>query len=101
MKAKYTEGPWTVGQVGSQPVFDLLGPDITGRGREVIGTIRACQNRESNKANAALIASAPDLLAACKAALEAYRNEDYDDYFHGEQLEVILEKAIEKAEGNQ
>lgn len=61
---KHTAGPWTSGQVGNGQVFDIIGADVTGRGREIVGSFRASQNRDANEANARLIAAAPELLAA-------------------------------------
>jgi len=61
---KHTTGPWTSGQVGNGQVFDIIGADVTGRGRELVGSFRASQNRDANEANARLIAAAPELLGA-------------------------------------
>jgi len=69
VSANNTPGPWTFGQVGKGQVFDIIGPDVTGLGREVVGSFRASQNTKANAANAQLIAAAPELLAALKEAL--------------------------------
>lgn len=55
------------------------------------------------KANAALIAAAPDLLAACAKALSLAEQRDRGEIFEGVMLgeiQDILSDAIKKAEGN-
>jgi hypothetical protein len=49
--------------------------------------------REERDANAALIAAAPDLLAACEAALADLRSTGADDGEVGEQLKAAITKA--------
>lgn len=51
--------------------------------------------RDEMEANARLIASAPDLLEACKASL-AYVNDDYEGSI--DDLIYVLQQAINKAE---
>lgn len=76
METKHSPGPW---HIEDEYIFDAIlsrvatvdfGDDceetITGAGRTPQGTGRA---------NARLIAAAPDLLAACKAALRAMIND--------------------------
>ena len=51
--------------------------------------------QEMQKANARLIAASPDLLAACRAALEDCQSDDWAESGLGKQLQA----AIAKAEG--
>ena len=75
----YTPGPWTSGDAGSQ-VFDIVGPDITGRGKELVGSFRAFQDRKTNSSNAILISSAPDLLAALERLAHPMADDEDLDY---------------------
>lgn len=85
----HTPGPWQ--QNGSH----IYGPDTNGR--RVIcqvsyfGGIRKGEDR----ANEALLIASPDLLAACKEALE----NQYEKTALDEDLVKTLEAAIAKAEG--
>jgi hypothetical protein len=56
--ARHTPGPWRIGDAG----FTVFGPPNGNPAPEVIAPCR-------HKKNTALIAAAPDLLAACKSAL--------------------------------
>jgi hypothetical protein len=102
-KAKHTPGPWQ--RVGTHYVARMDG-DGYKRGAvcKMANTDDAviyCAGASSleDAANAALIAAAPDLLAACKSALAALNDPDMDCYLDAESLEVALESAIEKATG--
>lgn len=53
---------------------------------------------QANKANAALIAAAPDLLTACKAAQKKFQSLSL--FSDAKELNELLKKAIEKAEGH-
>jgi hypothetical protein len=46
-----------------------------------------------------MTAAAPDLLAACEAVLASINDPNFDDYFDGARIEVMLKKAIDKAKG--
>jgi len=66
----HTPGPWKyhIGR-GIDPRFHVQ----TEGGYQIVETPKtgiACGIREANEANARLIAAAPELLAACKAALD-------------------------------
>jgi len=106
MKAQHTPGPWTQGRVGETQCFDLIGPNVTGRGQEVVGTLRALQSTTIDAANAALIASAPDLLAALEGAAQAlaralpFLPADTEAHFAGEWLGEVRE-VIRQAKGDQ
>jgi hypothetical protein len=78
-ESKHTPGPWKIGDFGL-----ILG----GKNDSIIATLEGI-NRDDN---AKLIASAPELLEACKEALEKS---------HDPAVEIILIEAIAKAEGNQ
>lgn len=64
--SKHTAGPWSVGKCKSSGGYLVLGPadDIVA---DVGATSVLWANCAELKANAHLIAAAPDLLEACKA----------------------------------
>ena len=91
--SKHTPGPWDI-HVGN------LGADARGQQQMVmicsedmrIATMFSVQDRD---ANARLIAAAPELLEACKAAMRL-------DYFREHSaLALQVQAAIKKAEGAQ
>lgn len=85
MTTKHT--PWHIGV--KQPSSDKF---IYGsKGEEIADCVRLTNFPDENLANARLIAAAPDLLEACKAALS-----EGDDY---KAMEMI-KAAVLKAEGN-
>ena len=90
---KHTPGPWNYGQVKENPIFDIIGPDLTGRGKEVVGTFRATQSRVENLANAHLIAAAPDMLDALQAIVDAFGDQNS---LLIDQCKAALNKAIGK-----
>lgn len=66
MNEKHTPGPWTVSGLP-----EIYGHDcINANGPEPVATVLRRFVRAENEANAYLIAAAPTLLAACKAALQ-------------------------------
>lgn len=70
-EVKHTPGPWTSGHVKGSSVYDLIGPDITGRGREVVGSFHATQYpNEINDSNARLFAAALELLYALEDLIQ-------------------------------
>lgn len=92
--ARHTPGPWRV---------ECDGTSVCMAGQVCItdpGPDRA--TRAELKANAALIAAAPDLLAACRAAL-AEKSRAYQDTFDSrmdnDPTVRTLRAAIAKAEG--
>jgi hypothetical protein len=91
MENKFTSGPWKEYPTG----------EICGNDGELVAQIHYGRsvNRyvelSEKKANASLIISAPDLLAACEWALRFMREEDVD----GDQIEIDLEEAIKRAKG--
>ena len=98
---KYTPKPWRVND-GVTRNHDTFRHAIEGPERVIAWTLRHFDRDLANRkttdqddADANLIASAPDLLEACKAA---YQECDDDDYL-GSDLAKMLKKAITKAEG--
>jgi hypothetical protein len=84
--SKHTRGPWTI-----DPDSNLLYHIFAPSEQKALAVVYGPPNGESN---AALISAAPELLAACKRARDAYINADF--------LPDALEKcmaAIAKAEG--
>ena len=90
----HTPGPWgwspTGASLWSHGGWDSDGLPVLGRCTEAL--IDDGEEWDIEPADARLIAAAPDLLAACKAALGAFENNNCIDW--GD-----LEKAIAKAEG--
>lgn len=104
-KTKHTPGPWSV-----DPDFDAV--DDGDYTREVfddpeqrlVATVHG-DTAEEAAANARLIAAAPDLLEACKAALAIF-DERRDKYLprgisDDEFADTVLRPAIAKAEGGE
>jgi hypothetical protein len=95
----HTPAPWNYGQVKETPIFDIIGPDLTGRGREVVGTLRATQSRVANLANARLISAAPDLLMALRFLLADYLAIEGEKLTGSSVPIAMAREAIAKAEG--
>lgn len=96
--SKHTPGPWEVreGKTGDMKIFVKGVRDSYG----ALAVVKAREGREHiNTADAQLIAAAPELLSACKEALEMFDREvnnlKQPDKFRAD----LLEKAIAKAEG--
>ena len=111
--SKHTPGPWTA--VKNSAYWEIDGPDDFG------GVADTCASSAGEpdfgrsmalgEANARLIAAAPDLLAACKAALELAEGDDpgagCDTREEAEaarcrwreSIEQSIRAAIAKAEG--
>jgi hypothetical protein len=85
--SKHSPGPWRLKQVG----LEVWGADKRVVANPDIGASSEISD-ETKRANAQLIAAAPDLLEACKAALA---------YFHDAKAGPCeaLRAAIAKAEG--
>lgn len=94
----YTPGPWHIGEHGAVVTFT---PDaqVEIKGEHAAETIAwysghvICET--VTPANARLIAAAPDLLAACRAALIA----GIMDIPGRDSIVELAQKAIAKAEG--
>lgn len=91
MKAKHTPGPWEARWRSGRCTT------VVGRQRAPIcDTGTTIDNMQRDEANAHLIAAAPDLLDACRAAL-LQLNGDRPELIG--VTKVMLEDAIAKAEG--
>lgn len=99
-ETKHTPGSWQViNDEGSFSEIYIEG-ERWSKGQSV-AVCRATNDkeRETARANARLIASAPDLLAACKAALNGlYSYRDIDGNCSAMSERDQLQTAIEKAE---
>lgn len=72
MKSKHTPGPWTVLQV-----CDKLYICTGEQGNIPLNSLSIADVKNKNKANAHLIAAAPDLLFAIEGLVEAMKSEGY------------------------
>lgn len=75
---KHTPGPWKVKH------WYIIGPN---------GEV----DSDFNKANAQLIAAAPELYEACKKLLKAGESMDADQWY---EAKVLGKQALAKAQGN-
>lgn len=92
--SKHTPGPWTYRMHKLGGFVD--GTDVGGRSKR-IARVSICKERMfvgEAEANTRIIAAAPDLLAACKAAREKLK---MDGHWPG--VYEALDAAIAKAEG--
>jgi hypothetical protein len=103
MSAAHTPGPWTTDpEVGNEGVLGADGA-LVADCSIFLNPEFGKRTSKINRANAHLIAAAPDLLAALKTAREciAYCRKAHKDAQSGEgfPVEMILDAAIAKAEG--
>ena len=96
---KHTPGPWAIDE------SHINGSINAGKRHVALASFYNCHDeevrvtRDQQKANAQLIAAAPDLLAALKQALEALeRADDYGVPGLGRIIDAA-DDAIRKAEG--
>ena len=101
--SKHTPAPWDIVRSIKEFVSKEQGggKKITihsgqGSNRKRIATITSLDNLSESEANARLIASAPELLDACKVALKSLT-----DYKKSEYSQSVLEQAIAKATGGE
>lgn len=103
----HTPGPWRVVETnaaGEEEFYILPGGDEPGIAQ---GHLKCGRRIEDSRANAHLIAAAPDLLAACKAALGesmVYTGAVYETLLTSglhTQLRDQLLSAIAKSEENE
>ncbi len=87
--SELTPGPWK---------WELWpsGIALCHNGSRIFGVLENPRRDHPGKADAALIASAPDLLEACQMMLRLLEDEDLDERFDGET--ECLRAAIAKAE---
>lgn len=112
--AKHTNGPWEIRDVaGTGKMFSIMSPNTIPEGQCLIAQLPrtfGTENLRTQEADARLIAAAPDLLEACKFALDSYISSMSSDYdFPGSRwidrdgptdpTVVSLRAAIAKAEG--
>ena len=97
-KTKHTPAPWKIGRGGpnpKDPVFwrtDVLNSSSTIRIARVSGV-----GEETSKANARLIAAAPDLLEACRELWFAIQVIPVD--WNNPEAKELSEKAIDAMDG--
>ena len=95
---KHTIGPWTMRPDGF--VYAVNGERVCSPHSTLPDSAKWSKQRKDLKANARLIAAAPDLLEACRALLDlelsSLRGSDDKDYCHEVQLAIA---AIAKARG--
>ena len=99
-----TQGKWTVPQYAERIFVDVVGDPMDANANY---TIAECYGPDA-VSNAALIAAAPDLLEACKAAMRIPElwcpsgeiEEEYlEEYMALNKMFDLFGKAIAKAEG--
>jgi hypothetical protein len=100
--SKHTKGPWKAGTTyeHGEPVGAVVRSGVRFVAECPTGV---CGHHQPEcEANAALIAAAPDLLAACREALEDYAGCNVDRFTQHETDKMNrLRAAIAKAEGCQ
>ena len=98
--SKHTSGPWEAGRKGYGSPFAVYSDDKTGSAICQCQLEYVARTSDEMKANASLIAAAPDMLGALKQASFCLREllpEDKDALY---TLDII-NKALAKAEGRQ
>lgn len=104
----HTPGPWRVEKTPFEPSPVIVGLMEEGpRPGDFLPNNPRCRviaqckgTDDEGKANAYLIASAPDLLEACKLSFAALHHDmEEGGAFQNEQLVKMLRATIDKAEG--
>ncbi len=91
MSALHTPGPWQFGHLGTEELWVGPGHDQTPVAHVSHDGEYA---RDNSRANARLISTAPELLAAVIAALDAANELELSGaFFPREQLEMAIAKA--------
>ena len=101
---KHTPGPWEIEQFNEDYVkkegrLSIKKIAIFCLGYQVATVIG--EDWETRKANARLIASAPELLEACKYVLEMCNGHHDDIDIFKDGIKGCVERAIAKAEGKE
>jgi len=96
---KHTQGEWEVGQKVDKKGRKELCWEVTCKTN--IPTMRGVIATVGCKPNARLIASAPELLEACKEALKYIQGHNDLEEYHTPKIECLLEQAIAKAESKE
>lgn len=93
----HTPGPWQVGDKDRNDQRQVLGPD----GQLVAVVAHECLTSRvpEMEANAAVIAAAPDLLAALRSLLKHHECRDCTSAFHAENVEDAREAIARAAFG--
>lgn len=94
MTDKHTQGGWHIGKAGyDKAIYDDKGGHIA--------TIPDMLPDDEQLANARLIAAAPDMLEACKAAAEFIEGIEFNDTLTEAEEELLsqLKAAIKAARG--
>jgi hypothetical protein len=100
--SEHTPGPWHTGKEMERGL-DLRKNIYNSKGEFIAAVVSSAglRSEHENRANARLIAAAPDLLAACEMARDAFRilstSFVYDPEFT--ELERVLNAAIANAKG--
>jgi hypothetical protein len=96
-ESKHTRGPWTWGHHNYDSFYQWSISGADGIDVASIDSLHdAGKTPEQHEANAALIAAAPELLAACEAAI-AWNNDKNGDGFGLQDFMQQIEAAIAKA----
>ncbi len=108
--SKHTKGPWTVDETKAAGAYGVWtdyathpGHDAAGYGSIICSMLPqdGRMSREERDANALLISAAPDLLAACKTALNCFTENEPESQQHEESPYHFLYAAIAKAEAKE
>jgi hypothetical protein len=101
-QTKHTPGPWNE-DLSRMDLAGVVGPDDVW-----ICRMSRLGDLPSARANAHLIAAAPDLLAACQDVLDLWKDWANNSHFLAEPLKrsmgmrmELIEAAIRKAEGQE
>lgn len=90
---KHTPGPWTKDLTGDGKYY-IIGDGQSQWGTHVAEVYSDDTDRDEAAANSNLIQHAPELLAACEAALAAFRAKCEGQHaWPREQLEAAIAKA--------
>jgi hypothetical protein len=106
-RSKHTPGPWEiVREMNGRPIHESLGTPIKKTGHTVAWVEFDDLSPETSRANAALVAAAPELLEALRAAIPCLARAVVEGAFDrcaapgvGRSALHQAEVAVDKAEG--